>query len=131
MATDGNRRALFVAALARGATVLDASEAAGISERTAHRWFRQPDVAGAVEEARKATLGHARERLLGLVDAAADTLRQVMAESSADAARVAAARTVLAQALRFDERDELERRLAELEQVVQRQQTAHGIRRAW
>jgi hypothetical protein len=124
MAADGNRRALFVAALAQGATVLDASTTAGISERTAHRWFRQPDIAAAVEEARTATLSHARLRLLGLVDRAADTLGEVMAHSTADAAKVAAARTVLAQALRFDERDELERRLAELEAAVEAQRSA-------
>jgi hypothetical protein len=49
MAADGNRRALFVAAMAT--TVQDAARSVGIGERTAHRWVRQAEL----EDARRST----------------------------------------------------------------------------
>jgi hypothetical protein len=99
-----------------------------VSQRTAIRWHHEPEVLSELARPQRATLRHARERLLGLVDVAADTLAAVMADPESPAARVSAARTVLAQALKLDERTELERRLAELEQAVERQEAA---RRRW
>ena len=123
MTPDGTRRATFVSTLAASKSVADAAKAAGISDRTAARWHAEPDVRDELERLRRATLEHARTRLLGLVDEAADTLAAVMGERTG-APAVSAARTVLAQALRLDERVELERRIAELESYASKQQEA-------
>ena len=69
-----------------------------------------------------------RERLLGLVDSAADALAEVLAGVSASAPRVAAARTVFASALRLDERTELEERLRRVEEAIEIQQAAQQRR---
>ena len=58
----------------------DAAQAAGVSRRTATRWFGEPEVLAEIERLRRATLSHARDRLLGLVDAAADALADVLAD---------------------------------------------------
>jgi len=121
MAHLGADRDVFVAALATGKSVTNAAQAASVSRRTATRWFNEPEVQAGLTRLRRATLDHARLRLLGLVDAAADTLGAVMADGESPAARVSAARTVLAQVLRFDERTEMEERLQRIEQHIEAQ----------
>ncbi len=122
MAQNGTQRAMFVAELAAGRTVSEAAAKAGISRRTAARWHREPDVVAELDRMRRSTLSHARERLLDLVDQAVGALSRVMADTESPAATVAAARTVLAHVLRFDERTELEERLRLVEQHIEAQQ---------
>ena len=128
MAHLGAERAAFAAAVAGGKSVTDAAVEAGVSRRTATRWFGEDDVRAEVERLRRSTLSHARERLLGLVDSAADALAEVLAGVSASAPRVAAARTVFASALRLDERTELEERLRRVEEAIEIQQAAQQRR---
>ena len=122
MAQNGTLRAVFAAELAAGRTVSEAAARAGISMRTAARWHREPEVQAELERMRRSTLSHARERLLDLVDQAVGALSRVMASTESPAATVAAARTVLAHVLRFDERTELEERLRVIEQHIEAHQ---------
>jgi hypothetical protein len=66
-------------------------------------------------------VGSCAQAAARLVDAAADTLGAVMADPESPAARVSAARTVIAQALRLDDRIELEERLVRVEQSIEAQ----------
>jgi len=120
---------MFVSALATGSTVSDAAVTAGVSKRTGIRWHNEPEVQAELGEVRRATLTHARRKLLGLVDAAADALGAVMADADSPAARVSAAKTVLAQVLRFDERTELEERLQRVEQAIEARRRLEVVRR--
>ena len=129
MAHLGADRDVFVAALATGKSVTNAAQAASVSRRTATRWFNEPEVQAGLTRLRRATLDHARLRLLGLVDAAADTLGAVMADGESPAARVSAARTVLAQVLRFDERTDLQERLQRVEQAIEARRRFEVVRR--
>lgn len=106
-----------IAAIAGGASINDAASEVGVSRRTVSRIVNSPDGKAALAELRAVALDHAATRLLGLVDAAADTLADVMADTDAGAsARVAAARAVLAHAVSLRELTELESRLGVVEQ---------------
>ncbi len=118
-----------MSALATGATLAEAATAPGVSKRRAIRWHAEPGVQAELAELQRATLEHARKLLLGLVDAAADTLRSVMADADSPASRVSAARTVLAQVLRFDERTDLQERLQRVEQAIEARRRFEAIRR--
>jgi predicted short-subunit dehydrogenase-like oxidoreductase (DUF2520 family) len=126
MAADGSRRALFVAALAEGATVNDAATAAGISKRTAWRWHREPEVVAELDRLRRATIRHARDRLLAVVDDAVGWLIDVGANGKADAARVAAGRAVLIHAERMHAVADINERLDRIESVIEAQQRFQG-----
>lgn len=116
VATSGNRRERLVLALLATPTIKAAADVAGVPERTAHRWLREPDFAALVADARRHVLTQACTRLVSTCSTAADVLRDVACDGSAPAAaRVTAARTILELARGFVEVDDIARRLAILE----------------
>ena len=90
----------FIAELLSRATVEAAAKAAGISSPTAYRWLGDPHVVQRLAEARKDAMGRAMARLQEAAPEAVDCLCAVMAGGDSESARVAAARTVIEQALR-------------------------------
>jgi transposase len=119
MAHNGSSRASFVAAVAAGASVNDAAARIGVSRRTATRWHNDPTTRGQIDSLSRATLVHARDRLLELVDEATDTLAAVMTDKSAGAsARVSAARCVLSTLVPLNEATEMAHRLSEVEAIL-------------
>jgi hypothetical protein len=114
---------MFVAELASGRTVSEAAAKAGISKRTAARWHRDPDVVAALDRMRTATLSHARDVLLGMIDEAAGWLRRA-GNSDSPAAVASAARCVFTQASRYQDMTAIEEQLDELRQAVARIEAA-------
>ena len=115
---DNGRYARAIAALIVSPSVSEAAESAGIAERTLWRWMSDPEFEIAYREARQASVTAAIAKLQRTCGAAVDTLAAVMDDPAASAsARVAAARCVLDTALRAIEYENLEVRIAALEQA--------------
>jgi hypothetical protein len=106
----------FIAALLTQPTILQAAQAAGISEATATRWLKEPGVATAYAAARRAALGEAMAFVQQSMLSAVLTLRHVMLAAETPApSKVTAAKTILDMGLRSFELEELEQRIAALE----------------
>lgn len=121
MATDEQLTAAqhrAIVALLSAPTVKEAAEAATVGERSLHRWLREDDAFDrAYRKARRQAVQQATSRLQQASSLAVDVLIEVMSDKSAkNSDRVAAARTVLETAYRSIEVDDIEQRLAVLEQ---------------
>jgi DNA polymerase elongation subunit (family B) len=96
--------------------VEEAAHAVQVAPRTLYRWLRDPEFHAAYRQARRQAFGQAVARLQQMSAAAAATLGKVMIDPQAPAAsRVRAAHTVLEQAAKAIEIEDLEARLAALE----------------
>ena len=105
----------LVAALAGGATVRDAARSAGVSERTAHRRLEDAAFARRVAEARAELIAQAVGTLADASTVAASTLRGLL-KAESESVRLGAARSILELAVKLRESEELERRIAALEE---------------
>lgn len=107
------------AALAAGATVAEAAEAGGVSERTIYRRLTAPAYVLEVRQLRAALLSRAAGRLAELAPRAAETLGDLLGHAASDpqTARLAAV-AVLEQGSKLASLTDLETRLAELEAKV-------------
>ncbi len=115
------KQELAIAALLRAPTIAAAAKEAGISEATLFRWLQRPDFDEAYRQARQAAVDQAIAGLQQATGEAVKTLRQVQTDSEAPASsRVTAAKTVLEMALKLRESEELETRLAALEEKLTR-----------
>lgn len=114
-----NADELLVAALASGKAVKDAAGEAGVSERTAFRRLEQADFCRRVAELRGRMVESAAGRLAAAAGAACETLTKLLSASS-ESVQLAAAKTILDQAVRLREVTDLERRLAALEEACSR-----------
>ena len=114
--TGRQERALW--ALLSEPSIAAAAQAAGIGERTLHRWLDDPGFQDAYYDARRQAVGQAVARLQRAACTAVDTLEAVMADLTAPAAaRVSAAKVVLEQ-VRAESLEDQEQRITELEALV-------------
>ncbi len=109
------KRAALVLALARGLTVRQAAQEAGVGERTTHRRLDDPEFRRRVSAVRGELMERACGRLSDAATKAVDVLRELL-DSDADTTRLAAARTILQQTVALRTAAELEQRIARLEQ---------------
>ena len=104
-------------------TIAAAASKAGVGERSLYRWLDRDDFAAAYREARRKALGQAVARLQQLSSGAVAVLAQVAADKQAPASsRVAAASKILEVAIKAVELEDLEARIAALEQQAGAQQ---------
>ena len=116
-----NRRkgdATLIVALAKGLTMRAAAEEAGVSERTVQRRMKDPDFRQAVDAARGQLISETLGRLVSSGSSAAATL-QALLKARAEHVQLGAARAILELTQRYRESDELERRIAALEQAAE------------
>jgi hypothetical protein len=122
MATDGltPKQHKALAALLSEPTVTAAAAKVGIGERTLHTWLHEPAFDEAYTALRHEAVGLAVGRLQHATGIAVDALVDVLdTEPPAPAAvRVSAAKVIIEYAIRFRELDELESRIAQLEQAA-------------
>lgn len=117
MADNGRRKrddALAVA-LAAGQTLRDAAAAAGIGERTATRRWADVEFRRRVSDLRGEAVGRAVGKLADGMSEAGDVLRKLLAAKN-EMVRLGACRAMLTLAVKLWEIQELEDRIAELEQ---------------
>ena len=106
----------LIAALASGATVQDAARTVGVSERTVYRRRDDPEFARRVAEARAELVARAVALLADAGAEAAATLRALLGEPTPPAVRLGACRAILELGAKLRESEELERRIAALEE---------------
>jgi hypothetical protein len=107
-----------IAALLTEPSITKAAEKAGVTERTLHRWLGDPAFAAAYRQARREAVGQATARLQQIATHAVTVLLRVMADTKTPASvRVAAAKTVLEFAIKAVELEDIEARLAALEEA--------------
>ena len=97
-----------------------AARAVGIGPRTLYRWLNEPEFDAAYRKARRAAFGQTIARLQQGSPAAATVLLKIVVDPQAAAStRVRAAEIVLDRAAKVIELENIEARLAALEQAVQ------------
>jgi hypothetical protein len=108
-----------VAALLTQRNMEEAAKAVGISTTTLVSWTKQPEFDEAYRQARRAAFGQSISRLQQASGAAVSTLLKVMIDPNSPAStRVRAADSVLNHAAKAIEIEDIEVRLAALEQSV-------------
>lgn len=108
-----------IAALLSESTVAQAAGKAGVGEVTLWRWLKEPGFKAAYREARQQVVDTAIGRIQEVCSEAVETLRAVMQDAQAPASsRVAAAKSILEMAMKAVETQDLEERIAVLEEVT-------------
>jgi len=115
----GRKQEEAIAALLTQGNVDEAARAAGIGVRTLLRWLKLPEFQTAYRQARRDAFGQAIARLQQGTSAAATTLLKVMIDPSAPASvRVRAADSIFNHAAKAIEIEDIEARVAALEQAA-------------
>src|SRR5262249_232243 len=115
----GRKQEQALAALLTHRNTEEAARAVGIAPRTLLRWLKLQEFANAYREARRAAFAQSVARLQQASSAAGTTLLKSMVDPNAPASsRVGAADSVLDHAARAIEIDDIEARLAVLEDVL-------------
>jgi hypothetical protein len=115
----GRKKEAAIAALLTQRTLEEAARAAGIGTQTLIRWLKVPEFQAAYREARRAAVSQSNARLQQASGAAVSTLLKIMVDASAPASsRVRAADRVLDRAKQAIEIEDIEVRLASLEQAA-------------
>ena len=122
-ANDLTRRQLkFVAALMESTTVAEAAHRAGIGEKTAHRYLKEPAVQNAIRAAGREQLESLTRRLHRLGQDAAETLGVALqAEDASWSPRIKAADSVIGRLLKVSELLDLEERVTALGQASRKE----------
>jgi hypothetical protein len=114
------KREEAIHALCTHRSIEEAARAAGIGERTLHRWMKKPEFQDAFREARRTVFSQANARMQQASSAAVSTLLKVMIDPAAPpAARVRAADRILDGAYRATQMEDIECRLSALERSVE------------
>ena len=123
-----NADSALIAALAGGATVHDAATRAGVSEHTVYRRLEAPEFSRGVTEARAELVTRAVAMLAEAGTEAVGTLRALLDEGTPPAVRLGAARAVLELGTKLRESEELEERLATLEDQLGADEPQRAVR---
>jgi molybdenum-dependent DNA-binding transcriptional regulator ModE len=108
-----------IVALLEQPSIPEAAKAAGISYTSLWRWLQDPEFQAEYRNARRQALGQATAQLQQASGAAVKALKQIIEDrESPSSARVMAARTILEMGLKAIELEEIEARLAAVEQAV-------------
>jgi hypothetical protein len=109
-----------IAALLTHRSIEDAAKAVGIGTQTLLRWLKIPEFDAAYRAARRAAFAQATARLQQATSAAVSTLLKIMVDPNAPAStRVRAADSVLDHAKQAIEIEDVEVRVAALEQAAE------------
>lgn len=110
------KREQAIVALLAAPSVIDAARDCGVGESTLRRWLQEPAFMGCYRQARQRMLDAAINKLHCSTYQAADALLQIATNKRAtSSSRVSAARAILEITIKLQDFQELERRIAELE----------------
>ena len=116
----GTRKEAAILALLTARSIEEAARTANVPARTLHRWLQEPQFEAAYRKARRAASAQSNARLQQATGAAVSTLLKIMVDGTAPAAtRVRAADSVLSHARQAVEIEDVEVRLAALEQATE------------
>jgi hypothetical protein len=115
----GRKQEEVIAALLSQRNVEEAARAAGVGVRTLLRWMKIPEFQIAYRDARRGAFSQSIARLQQASSAAATTLMKVMLDPNSPAStRVRAADSVLGHAAKAIEIEDIEARVAALEEAT-------------
>jgi transposase-like protein len=115
----GRKQEDAIAALLSQRNVEEAARSVGIGTNTLLRWLKLPDFHAAYRDARRAAFSQSIARLQQASSAAATTLMKVMLDPNSPAStRVRAADSVLGHAAKAIEIEDIEARVAALEEAT-------------
>jgi len=110
-----------VGGLVLAPTITEAARMTGVAESTLRRWLKDESFAEEYRIARRQSMAVALNHLSRACGEAVRTLEEVMSNTdAAPSSRVSAAKTVLDIAVRVCELEDLERRIAILESILDR-----------
>jgi hypothetical protein len=113
------KQEMLIAALLAGNTMVVSAKAAGVTDKTARLWMKQPHFQEAYRSAKQAVFDENLEALRDGVETAITTIRTIMTDSSIDpAVRLRAATAWLQQSIQVYKNDDLEARIIELEEAL-------------
>ena len=116
----GRKKEEAIVALLIQRNVDEAARSIGISTQTLVRWMKLPEFQTAYREARRAAYGQSIARLQQATTAAVSTLLKIMVDTNSPAStRVRAADSVLNHAVKAIENEDIEVRVAALEQAAE------------
>jgi hypothetical protein len=105
----------------------EAARVAGVTPRTLFRWQKEPEFDAVYRAAKRAAFGQSIARLHHLSSAAVSTLGKVMLDSSTPpATKVRAADSILNHTIKAIETEDIEARVAALEQAAEVSKTKRG-----
>lgn len=119
MADFGRKNTTLITALAGGATVRAAANAAGLSERTVYRRLESEPFREEVASARIEMIARATSLLAGSACKAAATLRKLLTAESETVRRLAAV-SIIDGLCKLRSSDEFEERLQRLEEALKK-----------
>jgi hypothetical protein len=108
----------LIAALLSHPTIEAAAKSVGIADKTAWRWMKLPEFQATYREARREAMRQTTARLQEAATEAVDALRQVQRAGESESARLSPARTVLEQAFKAVDLEDVQARLETLEQAI-------------
>ena len=115
----GRKKEAAILALLSQRNVEEAARTVGVGARTLYRWMNEPDFDAVYRAARRAAFSQSAARLQQMCTAAVSTLGKIMVDPNAPAAsRVRAADSVLNHAAKAIEIEDIETRVAALEQAA-------------
>lgn len=113
------KKALALAALLSEPTQEAAAKRVGLSARTIRRYLAEPEFLEAYQQAHARLVEDATQRMQRGLSSAVDALQEIAKDPDAGkTARVAAARSLLEQALRYTELSDIMSRIAKLEELA-------------
>ena len=115
----GRKKEEAIAALLTQRNIDEAAKVVGVASNTLLKWMKDQEFAASYREARRAAFGQSIGRLQQASSAAVSTLLKVMVDVNAPAStRVRAADSVLGHSAKAIELEDLEVRVAALEQAA-------------
>jgi len=115
----GRKKEEAIVALLTHRTIEEAARGVNISTKTLLRWQKEPEFDAAYRSAKRAAFGQSIARLHHLSSAAVSTLGKIMLDSATPpATRVRAADSILDHTTKAIEIEEIEARVAALEQAA-------------
>ena len=116
----GGKKEAAILALLTSRSVEDAARAADVPVRTLYRWLKEPEFDTEYRRAKRAAFGQAVSRLQQGTGAAAAVMLKLMADTATPAStRLRAADCVFGHAKSAIEMEEIEARVAALEQAAE------------
>lgn len=114
-----SRQVKSIDALMSGMNFAQAATAAGVNEKTLRRWRDEEHFTSALQRRTNSIMGDATRRLTGSLDAAVETMREVMEDAKvAPGVRLRAADYIVSHAIKLVEINDVLLRLQALEESV-------------
>jgi hypothetical protein len=115
----GHKQEAAIVALLSHRSIEEAARAVPVSAKTLLRWMKEPEFDAAYREARRLAYGQSIARLQQAASAASSTLLKIMVDTnSPPSCRLRAADSVLSHAAKAIEIEDIEARVAALEQTA-------------